>query len=316
MPNPSNPPSNIKVFPIPGVGIEVRAKFTASNGLPATYARFQIATVNNFSTVLWDSGQVSISPIADGMEGAMIFYWIPSTTGTYYYRLCFWDNANYTRTDWTIWNGTTISAASANEIVRPVSDYSIAIAYIYPTTPTTHYDKVYEAIADDDSTFVYNNTGAAGTILNQADIYFVNIPALINNPNLKSIDNIIVTVRSRGYRGSTSDTISISVSVFSGTSIVGEKTFATLGYTFSTYTTTAFTMNPTTNSAWTVADMQALKLSLRHYLSNNSNTTDSLWTTQIYATITYSYYTFTYTPTNDNVLVQFPIFVSQEVVDG
>jgi hypothetical protein len=106
---PSNPPQNVQVYSIPGIGIEVRATFRQANGLPATYARFQLSTVNDFSTLLYDTGQIPIQPINDGQEGAIILNWLPTKEGTYYYRLCFWDSLNYTNTDWTVWNGTTMT---------------------------------------------------------------------------------------------------------------------------------------------------------------------------------------------------------------
>ena len=39
--------------------------------------------------------------------------------------------------------------------LRPTSDVAVGFPNIYPSTPTTHYDKVDEATADDDATSIY-----------------------------------------------------------------------------------------------------------------------------------------------------------------
>ena len=81
--NISNSPTNVKVYPIPGIGVEVKATFHQANSLSATYARFQVSTSSNFATTFYDSDQVSITEIPDGTEGTMVFEFIPTSAGTY-----------------------------------------------------------------------------------------------------------------------------------------------------------------------------------------------------------------------------------------
>jgi len=40
------------------------------------------------------------------------------------------------------------------EVLRPTGDATIEWS-IYPASPTTHYDKVYEAASDDDAAYIY-----------------------------------------------------------------------------------------------------------------------------------------------------------------
>ncbi len=135
---PSNSPADVKVYPIPNVGIEVKATFNKVNSsTSATYARFQVSTDPNFGTTVYDSGQVSITSIVDGTEGTMVFGFIPSSAGTYYYRLCFWDDSNYTKTGLTVWNGVTIGTTTQNKTIRPTGDNSVQIETVYPSSPTT-----------------------------------------------------------------------------------------------------------------------------------------------------------------------------------
>ena len=70
--NISNSPTNVKVYPIPGIGVEVKATFHQANSLSATYARFQVSTSQDFATTFYDSDQVSIIEIPDGTEGTMV----------------------------------------------------------------------------------------------------------------------------------------------------------------------------------------------------------------------------------------------------
>jgi hypothetical protein len=159
MANVSNAPTNVRVYPIPSTGVEVHAVFHQSNSLPATYARFQVATDANFTSIIYDSNQVSITPINDNTEGVMIFSWIPSSTGTYYYRLCFWDNANYLHTSWTIWNGATYTTSTSYNLlttIRPASDVSIQLTAV---PSGTHYTTIDETTADDTDYVTYPNGG-------------------------------------------------------------------------------------------------------------------------------------------------------------
>jgi hypothetical protein len=292
MANPSNPPQNIQVYQIPGIGLEVRATFRQANNLPATYARFQISNVNNFTNILYDSGQVAIQPIYDGQEGAMIFKWLPTSEGTYYYRLCFWDDANYTNTTWTVWNGTTVGEQAATAILRPVSDVYKGWDTIYPGSPTTHWDKVDDDTPDDLNTYIYNSNAAL-----EYDTYRF---SSLNDPLFKRVSSVTLVLR-MSSRFDQSTYIDFLMNNASATMSVtfAANTWYDLSYSWTT--------NPSTKAPWTLNDINTIQAGVKSY-------DEGIYCTQVYISVAYYQYTFSYTPTNEKIVVHYPVFVSQEVI--
>ena len=168
---PSNAPTNLKVYPIPGVGVEVRTTFHQANGVDGTYVRFEVSTDDDFASTDYDSGQVAITPISDNTEGIMVFAFIPVSGGTYYYRLCFWDDVNYTMITWLVWNGTAVSTTPKVGTIRPSGDYSVAIETVFPAAPATHFDKVDELVHNDDTDYVQTTVTTGGGTKDQTDLY-------------------------------------------------------------------------------------------------------------------------------------------------
>lgn len=79
--------------------IEIKAEYEAgSTGKDASYVQIQIASDSGFSNILEDTGQVAIDEISDGETYTRILNWFPSSEGTYYYRVAFWNSENYTAT--------------------------------------------------------------------------------------------------------------------------------------------------------------------------------------------------------------------------
>jgi len=312
MANPSNAPTNIKVYPIPGVGVEVHAVFHQANNLPATYARFQVSTDPNFGTTVYDSNQVAITPINDNTEGVMIFSWIPSGQGTYYYRLCFWDNANYTNTSWTVWNGTTVSQSSGSQKLYPTSDSSIAIGGVYPTSPTTHYDKLDEPTANDATDYIY--TSGASTVTQQ-DLY--GKTSFSPPDGLQSITSVVITYRiyTKNYQGNGTNACGYVACIIKTHNTLYLDNDQTSLDAWGTKTKT-YTTNPYTGAAWTAQEITDLLIGVQHKITNGGvNYYDQqALTTQLYATVNYTYLTFTFTPPGDNILnIGYPSIISQSV---
>jgi len=291
MANPSNAPTNIKIVPIPGKGVEVRATFTATNGLPATYARFQISTDPNFGTTVYDSGQVSINPTNDGAEGVMVFPWIPSSQGTYYYRLCFWDNSNYTNTTWTVWNGTAVSESSEySQNLLPNGDIDLAGATVSPSSPATGYDKIDETTPDDNATYVYPYASSGSPKLLKFDTQQFSPPS-----DFKRITKIGITARSYGvtspaftyyprvYNSDFSKYVQISASAQTNTWATSSNTITTNW----------------DSSAWSLSDLTNAKLGV--YISATGGD-QGLVITMLYWTVYYTNYAFTFTPPGNNIL--------------
>lgn len=295
MANPSNSPTNIKVVPSPGVGVEVKATFTQSNGKPATYARFQVSTDQNFGTITYDSGQVAINLIQTGTEGTMVFNFIPSTANTYYYRLCFWDDDNKDHTAWLVWNGTVVSTSSLQTVtVRPISDNSISMPGINPTTPTTHYDKIDEETVNDND-YTYNTANAV-----KLDLFNIQTSG-IDADTLKNIDKI--TIYGRFYISQDSDKYRLYVnsSYFESYSSAG---WLSVGYSWST--------NPATSLPWTLSEVNSMKIGHTIYGTSGAQ----LRCSQQYAIISYYKYIFTFTPPGNNLLtIGFPAIVSSQCLN-
>jgi hypothetical protein len=302
---PSLSPTNLSVVPLPGVGVEVRATFHDANTSDGTYARFEVSTDNTFAATDYDSGQVAITPITDGAEGIMVFTFIPLAAGTYYYRLCFWDDINYTKTTWLVWNGTVVSNTPKVGYIRPSSDNSVAIETVFPAAPTTHFDKVDEITHNDDTDYVET---AVGTPKDQTDLY--NLGDL-SDVDFKDINSIAVNAYCKltGGAGLSAvlylkiithatpySIVAINIDVDGAYVLIGPWTHAT---------------NPFTTVAWTLDEVNDLIAGIRHYINGASL---HLRTTQLYVEINYNIYVFTFTPPGNNILsIGFPSITSVEV---
>lgn len=288
--SPSNPPTNIKVYPIPGTGVEVHATFTQANSSPAAYAQFQISKVSDFSTIYYDSGQVSISPIVDGAEGTMVFYFTPDAATTYYYRLCFWDSLNYTKTTWQVWNGTTVGTTTKTAYLRPTSDNSISggYHYPYPASPATFFDKIDEDTHNDNTDYVYTTGSAAGTYTDYYNLSdFSDVDATIIN---------YIKLCSYDYSNEPSPTsiTSTQLGLKTHSTDYMEATGLPANSVYSLTQSSNITKNPYTSVAWTSTELNDLIFILKHIFTT-VNINYQIRTTQIYIEINYQAWTFTFT---------------------
>jgi len=291
--NPSNPPTNISVFKVSGgtAKIGVHATFHQANSLPATYARCQLSKVNDFSTIDYDSGQVGINPIQDGEQGSMFFVWAPADTGTYYIRLCFWDDANYTKTGWTVWNGTTVGESSEQTAtVRPISNYSVHLQVV---GADTNYEAVDDVTPNDDTDYVKLQNGQSLTI----DKYNAGTSG-IDETNFERIEKVTVYIRARSAYADSGAYVHIYLnSGDSGNISAGQASYTNFSQSWLT--------NPDTGADWQLSEVNSLKLGVGLDSNNQYQ-----YCTQVYAVISYYNYTFSYSPTNDNFIVGFPSVTS------
>ena len=281
---PSLSPTNLSVVPLPGVGVEVRATFHDANTSDGTYARFEVSTDNTFATTDYDSGQVAITPITDGAEGIMVFAFIPLVIGTYFCRLCFWDDINYTKTAWLVWNGTVVTTSALTTITRRPNADSAPLQ-LTPVPGGNHFSTVDEDPADD-ADYVYNNSGGSWFI----DKYTVPTSG-INPDTLKNIQDVTVY-------GRFNDDGRIYCNSGYYEFVIGAG-FQLLSYTWAT--------NPDTTLAWTLANVNSLLVGAGIY-------TRDYKCSQLYAEIRYYYYIFTFTPPGNNSLtIGFPSITSFNV---
>jgi hypothetical protein len=308
---PSLSPTGIKVYPIPGIGVEVHATFHQTNALSATYAQFQVSIHSNFSDTIYDSGQVAITPIVDGAEGIMVFDFVPSSANTYYYRLCFWDNSNYTHTTWLVWNGTTVGASTQTAYLYPSSDGSCSIETVYPASPTTHYDKVDEITHNDTTDYVQIFKQTGQPTKEQADYYNLTD---FSDANFKLIN--YVKTAGCGYldpgQGDISTVWAYMYLVTHGVEYFkGYVGYGSLSWVYALGS--PVNTNPNTGLAWTIAELNALVLKLDLYIAG-ANTDITLKVTQVNIQVNYDIYTFPFTAPGDNLLViGFPTITSMVV---
>lgn len=305
---PSNAPTNLSVVPIPGVGVEVRATFHQANGVDGTYVRFEVSTEDDFASTDYDSDQVAITPVADENETIMVFPFIPVSAGTYYYRLCFWDDVNYTKTTWLVWNGTVVSTTPKTGTIRPSGDSSVAIETVFPSSPTTHFDKVDEITENEDTDYVQTLVTTGGGTKDQTDLY--NLENLSDN-DFVSIDSIVPSAYAKNTHyedGRVIATLKIKTH-----GILYTMTAGGMGETYILMSHIQET-NPFTTVAWTLDEIQDLIVAIKHWIDNPQAGTIALRTTQIFITINYNIYTFIFTPPGDNILsIGFPSVSSVEI---
>lgn len=131
--------------------------------------------------------------------------------------------------------------------LMPNGDSSVQWDAVYPTSPTTHYDKVDEqGVNDGDTTYVYTSTGSDLDIFNMADMsepaagYDIDVTTFAVHKKAASQPNNFQA----GIRIGTTNYIGINVGPTNG---VWTNTSATVR-----------TINPATSAEWTFAEVNAL----------------------------------------------------------
>jgi len=135
--------------------------------------------------------------------------------------------------------GTLVSCSSA--YLYPTGDAYAGFPYIYPTSPTTHYDKVDEATADDDATYVYGAYGVTYT-----DRYY-KTTLNIGTSKIAAV-NIIIRYKGSGLRVG----FYIGGTLYLSSALTGKTTWTT--------TSVRWLKNPATNQDWTQDDVNNAQL--------------------------------------------------------
>jgi len=128
--------------------------------------------------------------------------------------------------------------------LRPNADRSVGFGTIYPTTPTTHYDKVDEATSDEDATYIESTPD-----LEERDIF--EIPDLGSVP---PIAGITLYVRTKTAHPAVFVYPQLQIG---GTFYFGDKISIDIAGDYVTYSTT-WAKNPATGNDWTAADINAM----------------------------------------------------------
>lgn len=140
----------------------------------------------------------------------------------------------------------------ATVTLRPTGDGTYKQWLIYPTTPTTHYDKVDEATPNDGTDYLDSgfDDGAAH------DVYDTFLKPSSGIPAGSTINS--VTVYSNGLVVPTAAGVKV---VWNEALLVGGTLYkgASHNYTSWTTTSTTWTTNPKTGAAWTLSDVENLE---------------------------------------------------------
>ncbi len=134
---------------------EFSAIFTDPNGTDSgTHYEIEVNTNNSFTgTVMWDSGQQSITAITNGARSSDIPYngsTLSLTGNTYYWRIRFWDNGGVV-SNWSLVNQFTMSGPP-NTPTNLNVDGMTNPSFIHSTTPKF---SAYHTDSNGDSAIYY-----------------------------------------------------------------------------------------------------------------------------------------------------------------
>lgn len=155
---------------------------------------------------------------------------------------------------------TPAVSVTLSDTKYPTSDILAGFPNIYPATPTTHFDKVDEAAADDASTYI--KTGNSTTIV--YDRYGKPSYTL---PAGQKVAMVSVICRGMTEKYGTNKESTFWLGVYVGTTYYlsgGKKT----NFAWTTYTEN-FSLNPATGLEWTQTDINNMQIAVagQSYLS-------------------------------------------------
>jgi len=167
------------------------------------------------------------------------------------------------------------------ETLRPNAAGDLTGLYVYPSG--IHWNKVSDAVPDEDSTYVHRYGGTTRTSYDSYNLADLGVGGAI-------IANVRVVARVRRIAMNPSGTYPTTIGL--GVRIGGTSYFSNYSVSSNSYTTIAknYATNPYTGSSWTVADINALQALLKMSFINMALWQGGLISgrcTQLYVEITY-----------------------------
>ncbi|NMB82938.1 MAG: hypothetical protein GYA14_14090 [Ignavibacteria bacterium] len=180
--------------------------------------------------------------------------------------------------DWIVYDDSNNLFTIFNNVItlRPTSDGDSKECSIYPTSPTTHYDKVDEATSDSDSTYIYASSML--DIISKLDLF--NKPDITGN--LK-ISQVKVYAKAKKQSGTTA-TYQVCLSIKIGGTVYNSS-FSTTTTSYANYSN-VWTTNPYTGNPWNWEDINNLQIGATIKVGGNSEVVQRVHITQIWAEVT------------------------------
>lgn len=138
--------------------------------------------------------------------------------------------------------------------VRPIADGTYKQCLIYPTTPSTHFDKVDETTPNDATDYVYTGFGDGLAHSNVVDTF---VKGSTGIPSGSTINSVTVFIRAHTVPTPSGSKVSYGIALYEGGVLTLVKPFS---YTAWTTSSRAWTTNPRTGNAWTVSEVEALEV--------------------------------------------------------
>jgi hypothetical protein len=162
--------------------------------------------------------------------------------------------------------------ASADETLRPNAAGDLAqISSVYPAG-TPHWQTVDEAIADDDTSYIYTSSTSSSY---QTDLY--NLPAHTNSGTINSVTVSFRFKTSIFYTAYARSAIKTYGTIYNGT----VESSTSTSYSVRSYT---WTTNPNTGQSWTWSEIDALQIGLG---MKTSSSFGSSYCTQVNVEVNY-----------------------------
>jgi len=145
----------------------------------------------------------------------------------------------------------------ATVTVRPTADGTYKqFPVIYPTTPSTHYDKVDEVTPNDATDYIGSNAGDGAA----HDFYDTFKKAATGIPSGSTINSVTVYTRGRVIPTPAGSKVTWAEAIYTYGKLYDG---ATHNYTSWTTTSTTWTTNPYTGAPWTVDEVEALEIGVK-----------------------------------------------------
>jgi hypothetical protein len=146
--------------------------------------------------------------------------------------------------------------------LRPTADGAILGNRIYPTTPTTHYDKVDEETPNDLTDYVYGGDTVGAYYMDTYVKPSSGIPAGSTINSVTIYNRILTPPGEAGTMGRVATLLRNAAGVLAAGTNKYARTWTTIS--------TVYASSPFTGAAWTLAEVEGLQIGTRTLTNNDA----------------------------------------------